>query len=106
MADRLTILRRGKVTAEGVPVEGMSREQLATLMVGREVIFNQRRSDKEPGEVILTLENLNALNNKNLPALHNVNLELRRVRFWASRVWQAMVKANWWNVSPITQLSG
>jgi simple sugar transport system ATP-binding protein len=78
VADRLTILRRGKVTAEGVPVEGMSREQLATLMVGREVIFNQRRSDKEPGEVILTLENLNALNNKNLPALHNVNLELRR----------------------------
>lgn len=78
VADRLTILRRGKVTAEGVPVEGMTREQLATLMVGREVILNQRRSDKKPGEVILTLENVCALNNKNLPALHNINLELRR----------------------------
>ena len=78
VADRLTILRRGQATAEGVPVEGMSREQLATLMVGREVIFNQRRSDKEPGEVILKLENVSALNNKNLPALHNINLELRQ----------------------------
>lgn len=78
VADRLTILRRGQVTAEGVPVEGLSREDLATLMVGREIIFNQRRSDKEPGDVILRLEDVSALNNKNLPALRKVNLELRQ----------------------------
>ena len=78
VADKLTILRRGKATAEGVPVEGMTREQLATLMVGREVIFNQQRNEKEPGEVILTLDNVSALNNKNLPALKGVHFELRK----------------------------
>ncbi|HQM88481.1 MAG TPA: ATP-binding cassette domain-containing protein, partial [Methylotenera sp.] len=55
VADRITILRRGKTTAEALPIAGMTRENLASLMVGREVIFSQRRSNKEPGEVILRL---------------------------------------------------
>ena len=78
VADRITILRRGKTTAEALPIAGMTRENLASLMVGREVIFSQRRSNKEPGEVILRLNKVSALNNKNLPALRDVSLELRQ----------------------------
>jgi len=39
VADRLTVLRKGKVTAEGIGIEGINREKLAELMVGRKVIF-------------------------------------------------------------------
>lgn len=77
VADRLTILRRGKATAEGIGLEGITRERLASLMVGREVIFNMHKVDREPGEVVLQLEQVSAVNNKNLPALKNVDLCLR-----------------------------
>ena len=77
VADKLTILRRGKVTAERVDVKDMTREKLASLMVGREVIFNLHKKEQEPGREILRLEDVSAANNKNLPALHSVCLDLR-----------------------------
>jgi len=77
VADKLTILRRGKVTAERVDVKDTTREKLASLMVGREVIFNLHKKEQEPGREILRLEDVSAANNKNLPALHSVCLDLR-----------------------------
>ena len=77
VADRLTILRKGRATAEGISLEGMSREALASLMVGREVIFNLQKKDQAAGEVVLELQGVCAVNNKNLPALRNVNLCLK-----------------------------
>lgn len=77
VADRLTILRRGKTTAEGISIEGMSKEQLASLMVGREVLFTLRRSPCHAGNEVLRLEDVSASNNKNLPALKNVSLCLK-----------------------------
>ena len=77
VADRLTILRKGRTTAEGVSLEGLTKEKLASLMVGREVLFDVHKCSQEPGETVLTLENVSALNNKNLPALRNVNLCLQ-----------------------------
>jgi len=40
IAERVTVLRRGKVTAAGVPIKGVTRQELARLMVGREVVFS------------------------------------------------------------------
>ena len=77
VADRLTILRKGRATAEGISLEGMSRESLASLMVGREVIFNLQKKEQAAGEVVLELQNVSAVNNKNLPALRKVNLCLK-----------------------------
>ena len=42
IADRVTVLRRGKVTAASVSAHGVTKAQLANLMVGREVIFQSR----------------------------------------------------------------
>ncbi|MDT8381545.1 MAG: ABC transporter ATP-binding protein [Brevefilum sp.] len=77
VADRLTVLRKGKVTAEGIPVEGLTRTQLAELMVGREVIFRIEKHHKEPGEVVLEVSNLSAENSRGLPAVKDVSFTIR-----------------------------
>jgi len=77
VADRLTILRKGRATAEGISLEGMTKESLASLMVGREVIFNLQKQQQTAGKMVLELEEVSAVNNKNLPALRKVNLCLK-----------------------------
>jgi len=76
VANKLTVLRRGRVTAERMDLTDFTRESLASLMVGREVIFNLHKCEQTAGPEILRLEDVSALNNKNLPALRNVDLAL------------------------------
>ncbi|MEA4811812.1 MAG: ABC transporter ATP-binding protein [Anaerolineaceae bacterium] len=78
VADRLTILRKGRVTAQGVAIEGLSKEDLASLMVGRDVIFNISKEAQQAGAVVLKVENLSVSNNKNLPAVRNLSFEVNQ----------------------------
>src|SRR5215211_2575483 len=50
IAERVTVLRRGVVTASGVPVKGTTKAQLAKLMVGREVLFLVEKKKAQPDE--------------------------------------------------------
>jgi len=77
VANRITVLRKGKVTAEGQSIEGMTREKLAQLMVGRGVVFSVQKEAQEPGEVVLSLQDVHAENDKGLPALRGVSLAVR-----------------------------
>lgn len=77
IADRVTVLRRGKVTAADVPAQGTTKADLARLMVGREVLFRVNKSKAQPGNVLLTVEGLCADNDRGLPALRNVSLQVR-----------------------------
>ena len=77
IADHVTVMRRGKVTAANVPSKGITKSQLAKLMVGREVLFQIEKKKAEPGEVTLSVENLCADNDRGLPALRNLSLQLR-----------------------------
>lgn len=77
IADRVTVLRKGVVTAQGKPIEGMTRRELAQLMVGRDVVFRVEKDKQEPGEVVLQVKEVEAINNKNVPALRKVSLEVR-----------------------------
>jgi len=77
VADRITVLRRGKVTAEGLPMAGLDRAKLAQLMVGRDVVFAVRKEAQEPGATVLEVRDLQATNNKGAPALRGVNLSIR-----------------------------
>jgi len=77
IADRVTVLRRGRVTASGVSTKGVTRQELARLMVGREVVFFVDKKPKEPGEVILDVKNVHAENDKGLPALRGLSLNVR-----------------------------
>ena len=78
VADRLTVLRKGKATAEGISTRGVTREKLAELMVGRKVIFSVEKKDQEPGEVVLDVRSVSALNNKGFPAVKNVSFQVRQ----------------------------
>lgn len=77
IADEVTVLRRGKVTAANVPTKGSTVRELACLMVGREVIFDLERKPQEPGDVVADVKDLYALNDKGLPALQGVSFNVR-----------------------------
>lgn len=76
IADRVTVLRHGKVTASDVPTENITRAELASLMVGREVIFSFDKAPSQHGCNILDVKNVSALNDKGLPALDDVSLHV------------------------------
>jgi ABC-type uncharacterized transport system ATPase subunit len=77
IADRITVMRRGRVTAAGLPAGSVSRGELATLMVGREVLESLERTAMPPGPVVLALEDVEAEGDKGVPALRGVTLEVR-----------------------------
>ncbi|HIE57078.1 MAG TPA: ATP-binding cassette domain-containing protein, partial [Anaerolineales bacterium] len=74
---RVTVLRRGKVTAPGFEIGNITRQDLARLMVGRDVVFQLDKQTQEPGAVTLEAKNIHALNDKGLPALQGVSLNVR-----------------------------
>ncbi|GAB4498098.1 MAG: ABC transporter ATP-binding protein [Anaerolineales bacterium] len=74
IADRITVLRKGKVTANGLPIAGLTRADLARLMVGRDVVFNLNKTAQIPGDAVLCVENIFAENDKGLPAVRGVSL--------------------------------
>jgi len=77
IADRVTVLRRGKVTAPGFDTGNTTRQELARLMVGREVIFSLDKQEKKPGAVVLAVNDVHAENDKGLPALRGVTLNVK-----------------------------
>lgn len=77
IADRVTVLSKGRVTAAGQPLEGLTRRDLARLMVGREVVFSLQKKPQKPGKVVLQAEDLHAENDKGLPALQGISLTVR-----------------------------
>jgi len=76
IADRVTVLRKGKVTAAGLEIKNVTREELAHLMVGREVVFHIDKKEKTPGDVVLDVQDVYADNDKGLPALRGVSLQI------------------------------
>lgn len=77
VADRITVLRHGKVTAAGLRTAETTKEELARLMVGRTVLFNLEKKAQPPGEVVLKVDDAHALNDKGRPSLRGVSLEVR-----------------------------
>jgi simple sugar transport system ATP-binding protein len=77
VADRVTVLRKGQATAEGLSMEGLEKEDLARLMVGRSVVFRVTKEAQSPGEVVLEIDRVSAENDKGRPALKDVSLQLR-----------------------------
>lgn len=77
ISDRVSVLRKGKLTAAGLLTREISRADLARQMVGRDVIFSLDKKKQEPGEVVLSTENVHAENDKGLPALRGVTFQVR-----------------------------
>ncbi len=76
ISDRVTVLRRGKVTAR-LDTADATEESLARQMVGREVIFRIESAKVEAGKPILQVENLSARSDKGFRALKDVSFSIR-----------------------------
>src|SRR5919201_5924188 len=74
VADRVTVLRRGRSVAT-VPAAGATPRSLAALMVGREVEIGRPDDDsRQPGEAVLELAGISAHGDRGTPALQDVSL--------------------------------
>jgi simple sugar transport system ATP-binding protein len=83
IADYITILRRGRVTANmpASQIRHMGRTakaELAMKMVGREVIFSVQRTPMESGNVVLEMDGLRVLNDRGREAVCGVSFSVCR----------------------------
>jgi general nucleoside transport system ATP-binding protein len=76
IADRVTVLRRGE-KVDTVPAEGATERSLARLMVGRDVLLRVEKADHKAGEPLLELKGLSAHDDRGLPAVRDLSLEVR-----------------------------
>ena len=76
IADRITVIRRGKVVGERLPRE-TTEEELAELMVGREVSLVVDRGESHPKDPVLKVEGLAARDDRGHQALWGVDFEVR-----------------------------
>jgi ABC-type uncharacterized transport system ATPase subunit len=76
IADRITVLRRGKSMGT-VPREGATEQSLARMVVGRDVIFRVDKGSGDPGAPILTVEDLQVLDDRGLDAVRGATLSVR-----------------------------
>jgi len=76
VADRCTVLRKGKYIAT-IDVKETSENEMAKLMVGRDVNFKVPKEEAKPKEVVLEIDKLNVLDNRKLPAVRDLSLRLR-----------------------------
>lgn len=77
LSDRVTIIRRGKVI-DIVNTKDTNIDELAEMMVGRKVNLVVSKKEAKFGGATLKIENLNVLDHRGLPAVKNVNLEVRK----------------------------
>lgn len=76
LCDRITVMRDGHVV-DTIPNDGVEQRTLARMMVGRDVQFQPDRAELQTGSVKLAIRDLCAQNDRKLPALRDVSLEVR-----------------------------
>ena len=76
VADRITVIRRGKVVGQRIPKE-TNEDDLAELMVGREVQLTVDRGTSSPGKTRLDINGLKAKDDRGHEVLRGVNLQVR-----------------------------
>jgi len=75
ICDRITVLRRGRVVGT-VKANETNVSELATMMVGREVFSTFEKKRLEAKKAVLRVENLEAFDDRNLPALKGVSFDV------------------------------
>ncbi len=76
ISDRVIVLRNGKNVAERKTSETTIPE-LASLMVGRELLERLEHGESTPGEPVLEVEGLRAKNTRGITALDGVSFQVR-----------------------------
>ncbi len=76
VADRITVLRGGRVVGTVVPGE-TDEAALAALMVGRSVLLRVEKRPSSPGEPVLEVDGLVVRDNRRAPAVDGLDLIVR-----------------------------
>lgn len=77
VSDRVTVLRKGKRVGTLNTCE-TTKEELAKLMVGREVVFRLEKEALNEGPALLEVHDVRAYNDRGQEALQGVSMTLRR----------------------------
>jgi len=75
-ADYCTVIRRGK-KIQTVDVSQVSEQDLASMMVGREVTFKVDKAHRDPGEVVLEVKGLTVQDSRGIEVVRELNLIVR-----------------------------
>jgi simple sugar transport system ATP-binding protein len=75
VADKITIIRLGKVVGTQLPTA--SQEELASLMVGRQVDLAPNKTAFSPGANVLEINKLNIFNDAGRKVVNNLSLNIR-----------------------------
>lgn len=76
VADECSVLRRGKYIGT-VNVKDTTEQQMADMMVGRNVNFNVEKGPAHPGNVVLDVAHINVKNAKGILGIKDVSLQVR-----------------------------
>lgn len=77
ISDRVTVLRDG-AAIQTVETKDTNKTELARMMVGREVLFRLDKPPTAPGQGMLDITNLVVNDNRHVPAVRNLSLQVRR----------------------------
>ncbi|MEM2108724.1 MAG: ABC transporter ATP-binding protein, partial [Candidatus Bathyarchaeia archaeon] len=75
ICERITVLKRGKVVGT-VDRNETNPDELARMMVGREVRYASQKEHAAPGSIVLQVKGLRAFNDRKLLALNDVTFEI------------------------------
>ena len=76
IADRITVMRGGRVMGTALPKES-SETQLASMMVGREVLLELNKTPARPGEAVLEVRDLSVIDRRGIQAVDDVSFDVR-----------------------------
>jgi simple sugar transport system ATP-binding protein len=76
IADRVTVIRSGKVI-NTIDTDSATTNELANMMVGREVILEVNKQKANPGDIVLEVEDLYAKNSRDLMALNGTTFSVK-----------------------------
>jgi general nucleoside transport system ATP-binding protein len=76
VCDNVTVIRKGKGIGT-VKVSETNPNDLASLMVGREVTFKTDKTEAVPKDNVLAISDLNVKDNRNVPVVKGLSLEVK-----------------------------
>jgi simple sugar transport system ATP-binding protein len=76
VCDRCTVIRKGKGIGT-VNVSETNQNELASLMVGREVVFKTEKKPSEPKQEVLSIKDLIVKDSRGVTAVNGLDLQVR-----------------------------
>ncbi len=76
VADRVTVMRRGKVVGHTSPAE-TDQQGLATMMVGRDVLLEVEKAPAQPKDVVLSVDGLTIKDERDVSVVKDISFEVR-----------------------------